>query len=32
MEEEPIDQLFTNLTIYAYIQDKERLEANNGKR
>tara|TARA_R110000868_G_scaffold39565_1_gene137693 strand:- start:846 stop:1043 length:198 start_codon:yes stop_codon:yes gene_type:complete len=27
---EPTDQLFLNLKIYAYIKDKERLEAKNG--
>jgi len=30
IEQEPIDQLFLNLKIYAYIKDKERLEAKNG--
>lgn len=27
LAEEPADQLFLNLKIYAYIKDKERLEA-----
>ena len=29
LAEEPADQLFLNLKIYAYIKDKERLEAKN---
>lgn len=29
LEEEPADQFFTNLRIYSYIKDKQRLEQNN---
>ena len=35
LEEEPVDEFFTNLQIRAFIKDKERLmskEANNGWR
>lgn len=32
LDAEPVDQFFTNLTIYAYIQEKERLEQKNARR
>ena len=30
MEDEPIDQFFTNLQILGYMKDKERLESKHG--